>query len=154
AAQGERKPVRVKDILSESMSIVSAAVSNVAELTCINGVGSAAIEANVGHMIQVLTNLTLNARDAIDRPNGRIAIRAERFRMESSQVSAMTPGFHENRKAENPVMSLIEGSLKLDHDYVRFSVEDNGTGMSKTTLLKIFEPFFTTKDRSRGTGLG
>jgi CheY-like chemotaxis protein len=39
-------------------------------------------------------------------------------------------------------------------DYVRLSIEDNGTGMDSETLARIFEPFFTTKAMGKGTGLG
>jgi CheY-like chemotaxis protein len=38
--------------------------------------------------------------------------------------------------------------------YACLSVQDNGSGMDKTTLTRIFEPFFTTKPAGEGTGLG
>lgn len=39
-------------------------------------------------------------------------------------------------------------------DQALIEVEDDGTGMSETTLAKIFDPFFTTKPVGQGTGLG
>lgn len=39
-------------------------------------------------------------------------------------------------------------------DYVYIHIEDNGCGMSPSTLDKIFDPFFTTKKVGQGTGLG
>lgn len=44
-------------------------------------------------------------------------------------------------------------SLTVDGE-VRFSVEDNGVGMSEETRARIYEPYFTTKDVGKGTGLG
>jgi two-component system sensor histidine kinase RegB len=39
-------------------------------------------------------------------------------------------------------------------DRVRFSVEDEGTGMTADQLAHVGEPFFTTKDPGAGMGLG
>ena len=41
---------------------------------------------------------------------------------------------------------------RLQDDRVRFSVEDNGTGVREDVLARIFEPYVTTKPK--GTGLG
>ena len=37
---------------------------------------------------------------------------------------------------------------------VRFSVSDQGTGISAGAKDKVFQPFFTTKSIGKGTGLG
>jgi two-component system sensor histidine kinase PilS (NtrC family) len=61
----------------------------------------------------------------------------------------------------NSVQAIIgKGRIKISaeeiqndgHPAILFSVEDNGTGISKTALNKIFDPFYTTK--ATGTGLG
>ena len=44
----------------------------------------------------------------------------------------------------------METSVQGGH--VRFSVEDNGTGVREDVLGRIFEPYVTTKPK--GTGLG
>ena len=36
----------------------------------------------------------------------------------------------------------------------RFTVTDNGIGMSAETLARLFTPFFSTKPSGKGTGLG
>lgn len=43
---------------------------------------------------------------------------------------------------------------KKDSDYVKVSVIDSGSGISKKSAEKIMQPFFTTKDAGKGTGLG
>ncbi len=43
---------------------------------------------------------------------------------------------------------------KIDENWVRITIADNGTGISDHILPKIFDPFFTTKSVGKGTGLG
>ncbi|QDG50595.1 PAS domain S-box protein [Persicimonas caeni] len=91
-----------------------------------------AIEIDPSQLDQVLTNLVINARDAMNA-GGSLVLRT---RQES--------------KGEDlpPHPDLPTG------DYALLEVEDEGEGMDEQTQRKIFEPFFTTKGRSRGTGLG
>lgn len=78
---------------------------------------------------QVITNLVLNARDAL--PEGG-----------DITLSAQNAGSHERPAALPP------------GDYVMIICQDTGCGMDSETLDQIFEPFFTTKETGRGTGLG
>jgi CheY-like chemotaxis protein len=81
--------------------------------------------------MQVLMNLCINARDAMEQ-GGVLSLRAE-------------PA--ENRDlAEVPVRSLVQ--------HVVLTVEDNGVGMDEETQGRIFQPFFTTKQKPGGGGLG
>ena len=82
---------------------------------------------------QILTNLCVNARDAISG-TGEIAIETCNAVLDRA-YAAQHPG-------------AVPG------DYVLLKVSDNGYGMSKETLEHVFEPFFTTKDIGEGTGLG
>ncbi|SHO52334.1 PAS domain S-box-containing protein [Desulfopila aestuarii DSM 18488] len=82
---------------------------------------------------QILTNLCVNARDAIGDV-GKIIIETE------------TTTFDEIYCSQHP--GSIPGEFAL------LSVSDNGIGMDAHTVSKIFEPFFTTKELSKGTGLG
>jgi len=87
----------------------------------------ALIKADPGQIEQVILNLVVNARDAMES-GGRISL-------ESSLVELSEPG----REPRSCVM---------------LTVRDTGVGMDDATRARIFEPFFTTKERGRGTGLG
>ncbi len=82
---------------------------------------------------QILANLCVNARDAIDGV-GKVTI-------ETGKAS-----FDEAYCAEHN--GLIPG------EYALLAVSDDGCGMDKEIMDNIFEPFFTTKTVGQGTGLG
>jgi CheY-like chemotaxis protein len=82
---------------------------------------------------QILANLCINAKDAIDGV-GKLTI----------ETGIKT--FDEEYCKEHA--GFIPG------DFVLLAVSDNGCGMDKDTLDNIFEPFFTTKEMDKGTGLG
>jgi PAS domain S-box-containing protein len=82
---------------------------------------------------QVLVNLVVNARDAIDTA-GRITLGTCNQVVDQAYAQAhpdSVPG-----------------------EYVVLTVTDNGQGMDPAVLGHIFEPFFTTKEVGKGTGLG
>jgi len=82
---------------------------------------------------QVLANLLVNARDAIDGV-GKVTI--------ETQNKSFSPEYC----VEHPSFSPGE--------YVMLMVSDSGHGMDDATQKQIFEPFFTTKPQGEGTGLG
>jgi two-component system cell cycle sensor histidine kinase/response regulator CckA len=89
------------------------------------------------HVERMLTNLVVNAADAIEQlgiRSGRITIRLEAARL--SETLRALPG------------DVPPGS------YVCIQVDDNGGGIDPDRLPRIFDPYFTTKPQGRGTGLG
>ncbi|GAB4390492.1 MAG: hypothetical protein Kow0025_22910 [Thermodesulfovibrionales bacterium] len=92
-----------------------------------------AVEGDPSQLEQVIMNLVLNARDAI-QGEGEIRV-------------------------ETSVVSLGPEDLEVDIDvkpgrYIRILVSDTGSGIPEEHLSHIFEPFFTTKEEGKGTGLG
>jgi two-component system, cell cycle sensor histidine kinase and response regulator CckA len=91
------------------------------------------VNADKNQMHQVLTNLLINAKDAMPS-GGTLLFKTDRAFLHKASVTSM------------PELSTGE--------YVRIAVSDTGTGMSKDVVEKIFEPFYTTKGIGKGTGLG
>ena len=91
------------------------------------------IKMDPSQIDQILANLCVNARDAINGI-GRIIIETGMVTIDSDFCTLhpeFVPGVH-----------------------VSLSVSDDGCGMDQKTMSKIFEPFFTTKEVGEGTGLG
>jgi PAS domain S-box-containing protein len=91
------------------------------------------VNADPVQLERVLTNLAINARDAMAN-GGRLSIATGNAGATEIPVSGMAgvePG-----------------------PYVRLTVTDTGIGMSEEVQARIFDPFFTTKPPGSGTGLG
>ncbi|NIJ54316.1 ATP-binding protein [Dyadobacter arcticus] len=55
---------------------------------------------------------------------------------------------------ENQPDPELEICTRLEKDFVKVGIIDNGPGVPETIRNKIFDPFFTTKSVGKGTGLG
>lgn len=85
-----------------------------------------------------LLNLALNARDAMEGPDGlpkgKLTIEAANASLDdayAARTAEVSPG-----------------------QYVMFAITDTGCGMTPDELSRAVEPFYTTKPEGRGTGLG
>jgi CheY-like chemotaxis protein len=91
------------------------------------------VKVDPSQIDQILTNLCVNARDAISGV-GMLTLETGNSTIDKESCAA-NPG-------------AVPG------EYVRLVVSDDGSGMDKETLSHLFEPFFTTKVMGKGTGLG
>jgi signal transduction histidine kinase len=91
--------------------------------------------ADTNQLQQVLVNLSMNARDALDQQRPAPIV----IRLRHRDLSAELTAFPQN---------VPPG------DYVVIEVEDRGCGMAQDVLGQALDPFFTTKEIGQGTGLG
>jgi len=124
----------VSDILSEVSHLLRRLIGASIEFDVIHGQGESLIKVDHGQMEQVLMNLVVNARDAMDG-TGQLTI--------------------ETGYLKNDTPFDLGGSDQMPAgEWVSIAVSDTGCGISAENMGRIFEPFFTTKDVGQGTGLG
>ncbi len=132
-AEGERKPIKIADVISEVEKMIKETFPRNIEVRTYLDSNLQTILGNATELHQVIMNLCVNARDAM--PNGgTLGISAENITMN-----------------EKDTHMSIEAKVGA---YVGITVTDTGTGISKKVIDKIFDPFFTTKEFGKGTGLG
>jgi len=123
----------LSDVLSELQMMLRRLVGEKIDLEVTHARDLWFVKADLNQFEQVIVNLVVNARDAMNG-SGKIALRTKN----------VAPG----ECAEFGEKSLTPG------EYVLVEVQDNGHGIPPDVREKIFEPFFTTKEVGKGTGLG
>ena len=93
-----------------------------------------AIQIDTSSLHQIITNLTVNARDAMKEVGNNITISLKKVVL--SDIHCMACG------------EMMRG------EFIKLAVTDNGSGMKPKIIRRIFDPFFTTKPQGEGTGLG
>jgi signal transduction histidine kinase/CheY-like chemotaxis protein len=125
-------PIELPSIVNETVAALRQSMPMEITLAIESGLPRVIISAI--QVRQLLTNLVLNARDAV-RAGGKIqvALRTEAPAGDSNCSSCHQP---------------ITGRHML------LTVKDDGEGIPAETVERIFDPFFTTKDVGQGSGLG
>lgn len=129
----KRQSLDLAALLAEQIELLRRTLQENIEINLDFLAGPYKIFADPTRIEQVITNLSLNARDAL--PNGGVLrFQLARIRVESDSsplLPEMTPG-----------------------DWVQLSISDNGLGIPPEVMPHLFEPFFTTKGPGKGSGLG
>jgi PAS domain S-box-containing protein len=130
--RGEPRPVALAPLIAESARMLRATLPATLELvTRVDGDPLALVDPVQAH--QVLLNLCINARDAMEEV-GRIIVSAHRTLYSPTHCASCRRTF--------------EG------EFVEVSVADSGSGIPVEIRERLFEPFFSTKDVGQGTGMG
>jgi two-component system sensor histidine kinase EvgS len=127
------KVLDLNEILEGLLKMLRRLIGEDIELAWSPGEGVWPVKVDPSQVDQILANLCVNARDAIDGV-GKIAIETSNVEFDATycdEHAGFVPG-----------------------EFVQLAVSDDGCGMDAETLASIFEPFFTTKGEGEGTGLG
>ncbi len=129
----EKKPVQVKFILKEVLSLIRSSIPTTIEIKQ-NIQSNAVVMGDSTHIHQVIMNLCTNAAHAMKDKGGILTVDLSDIEVNSKLILKypdLTPG-----------------------TYINLTVTDTGHGMTPDVLDKIFDPFFTTKEKEEGTGMG
>lgn len=133
ATDVERQPVDLTPFLKEVCKLLGRMLPENITFECEIAPEMAYVSANITQIQQVITNLVINARDAMTA-GGILRVETE----------FLTIG----ERDRVPVVGMKPGN------WLVLRVSDTGCGMSEDVKRHVFEPFFTTKKVGEGTGLG
>jgi two-component system cell cycle sensor histidine kinase/response regulator CckA len=128
----EPHPLDFDAVVMDVEEMLARLVDEDVEVVCALEPGRRYVQANPAQLEQAITNLILNAHEAMPG-GGKLTIKAET--VTSTQI--------------DPPPAPETGV----ETWVCLSIADTGSGMAETTLEHIFEPFFTTKPKGNGLGL-
>jgi PAS domain S-box-containing protein len=126
------KVVDLNSVVTENVKMLTRLIGEDIELVMVPAVDIGAVNADPGHIEQVIMNLAVNARDAMPQ-GGKLTIETANVTLDANYARSHAP--------------VKPG------DYVMLAISDTGMGMDADTQSHIFEPFYTTKGL-KGTGLG
>jgi len=128
-----KKIVDLNEVVGEVASLLRHLVEERISLVLQLDPDAGSVSADPGQLEQVLVNLVVNGRDAIEGA-GRIEVETRRVEL-GDEAGEHLGGFEPG-------------------PYVRVTVRDDGSGIAPEHRARLFEPFYTTKAVDEGTGLG
>jgi signal transduction histidine kinase/DNA-binding response OmpR family regulator len=129
----EPRPVDLGRLLRGMDDLLRRALGEGVEIETVIAGGLWSMLADPTQMENVVLNLAINARDAMDA-TGRLTLEAGNTMLDDHYAS------------QHPEVTAGQ--------YVMLAVSDTGCGMTPEILERVFEPFFTTKEEGKGTGMG
>jgi PAS domain S-box-containing protein len=160
----ERQSLDLLSLFKEQVKLLQRTLPENVAIFLEHGLDAYIVHADPTRMQQMLTNLAVNARDAM--PDGgalrialtRVAALPDRAATsdgaDSSAASLHLPRLGAEAMALRKSRGADTGALEGVSGWIRLMVSDTGTGIEPDVLPHIFEPFFTTKGPGEGSGLG
>ncbi|AWW75077.1 hybrid sensor histidine kinase/response regulator [Erythrobacter sp. KY5] len=137
--------LQLPDVVSEVSPLIKRLLGEKIDYYVQHDRNLGAVRADPQQLEQVIMNLAVNARDAI---NSNIAQGRALGGKRQGRIALLT------RSLESNQVVKLGSEILPPADYTVLIVEDNGGGIPTEVLPKLFEPFFTTKEQGKGTGLG
>ncbi len=129
-----KEPLSFSSVLKEALKFLRSSLPSTIDIRQQIAEGDYTVMGDATQMHQLIMNLCTNAWHAMKESGGILETGLEKVEMEE--------------KSPGRFPELQPGP------YLRFTVKDNGRGMSPQIMERIFDPYFTTKNQGEGTGLG
>ena len=126
-------PLKLSHLIREDINMLRSTLPSTIEIETEIDPQLPSVLMNTTQLNQILMNLLINARDAMDG------------------VGKLTVRLH-LRHGLDTEDSVSHKSIK--GDWIELSVSDTGSGIEPEIVENIFNPFFTTKEAGMGTGMG
>ncbi|MBY6128568.1 response regulator [Qipengyuania aquimaris] len=135
--------LQMPDVVSEVSQLLKRLMGDKIEFAVRHDRELGPVRADPQQLEQVIINLAVNARDAMQAHADKTGKQdwKGRLTLATRRISA-----RDVRKMGIDIMPA--------DDYTVLIIQDTGGGIPEQHLNKIFEPFFTTKEQGKGTGLG
>jgi two-component system cell cycle sensor histidine kinase/response regulator CckA len=130
--------LQLPDVVSDVSHLLKRLIGEKIQLTVTHDRNLGPVRADPTQLEQVIVNLCVNARDAMQSKNAD----------GSGKLTLMT------KRITARDVRAMRSEIVPQAEYTALIVEDTGGGIPPEHLGKIFEPFFTTKEQGKGTGLG
>jgi PAS domain S-box-containing protein len=134
---GAKEPCNLSELCRETFPLLTASLPKKVHLKTEFAEDVPIILADVAQFRQVLTNLVVNAGEAMGDREGNIIVATAVKEAGDIQLSRYYPSDWKPK----------------EEAYACLSVSDAGAGMDSETLDKAFDPFFSTRFTGRGLGL-
>jgi two-component system cell cycle sensor histidine kinase/response regulator CckA len=134
----ERGPLDLRPFLGEQVKLLQRILPENIEIKLSYDPGEHTVNADPTRLQQAITNLAVNARDAMPG-GGMLHFGLRRITGQAGEPPPL------------PEMA-VEGTAT--NEWVQVTVSDTGAGIPPDALPHIFDPFFTTKPPEEGSGLG
>ncbi|MEM7143421.1 MAG: PAS domain S-box protein [Actinomycetota bacterium] len=129
-SRGRVQPLEVGPLVADLTNMLRVLVDHQADLGFEDLTDGLTAAADRSGLERIVTNLVVNARDAVE-PRGKIRIEVATIVLDEDEV----------------------GENGRPGDHISINVIDNGCGIPDTFRDRVFEPHFTTKEDGNGIGL-
>ena len=126
--------LQISPIISETLELIRASIPMTIEIRRNLSCKSDTVMADPTQISQVLMNLCINAKDAMQEKGGVLEVKLENTSIDEKSAiryEGLGPG-----------------------NYVKMTVRDTGHGIDPKNIDRIFDPYFTTTSLAEGPGMG